>query len=127
MKSKIIKQVENPFLERDEFLFEVTNETLPTKEDIIKELGKDPELTVIKKINNNFGKNSFIVKIYVYKSKESKKKYTIIPKKVRLKLAEEKKALEAELRKKKQQEKEAKEKEAKESQIKEGEQTQDGN
>ncbi|MFA5361528.1 MAG: hypothetical protein WC290_03690, partial [archaeon] len=96
MKSKIIEQIENPFLERDEFLFEIINETLPTKKEIIAELGKDPELTVIQKINNNFGKNSFSIKIYVYKSKESKEKYTIIPKKVRLKLAEKKRALEAE-------------------------------
>lgn len=127
MKSKIIKQTENPFLERDEFVFEIIDETLPTIQEIIQELGKDPELTIVKKVNNNFGKNSFSVEIYVYKSKEAKEKYTIIPKKVRLKLAEEKKALETELRKKKQQEKEAKEKEAKESQIKEGAQTQDGN
>ncbi|MFA5484968.1 MAG: hypothetical protein WC260_01840 [Candidatus Pacearchaeota archaeon] len=117
MKTRIIKQTENPFLERDEFLFEIINETLPTKEEIIKELGKNPELTVIQKVNNSFGKNSFTVKIYVYKNKESKDKYTIISKKARLKLVEEKKALEAELRKKKQQEKE----------IKEGEKLQDGN
>ncbi len=124
MKSKIIEQIENPFLERDEFLFEIINETLPTKKEIIAELGKDPELTVIQKINNNFGKNSFSIKIYVYKSKESKEKYTIIPKKVRLKLAEEKRALEAELKKKKQQEKESKEKEL---ELKKGEEIKDGN
>jgi len=124
MKSKIIEQIENPLLERDEFLFEIINETLPTKKEIIAELGKDPELTVIQKINNNFGKNSFSIKIYVYKSKESKEKYTIIPKKVRLKLAEEKRALEAELKKKKQQEKEAKEKEL---ELKKGEEIKDGN
>lgn len=124
MKSKIIEQIENPLLERDEFLFEIINEILPTKKEIIAELGKDPELTVIQKINNNFGKNSFSIKIYVYKSKESKEKYTIIPKKVRLKLAEEKRALEAELKKKKQQEKEAKEKEL---ELKKGEEIKDGN
>lgn len=136
MKSKILKQTSNPLLEREEFILEIENSIHPTKEEITKELGKDPELTYIKKINNSFGKSLFNVEIYVYNNKEAKEKYTVIPKKIRIKLEQEKKVLEEELKKKKQQEKEAKEKQEQEEKeknnqeennIKQGEEKQDGN
>ena len=104
MESKIINQESNPFLEREEFLLEIINESAPTKDEVIAELGKDVELTVIKKIHTNFGKHSFIVDVVVYNSVEAKDKYMVIPKKTRLKMEKEKLEREAEEKKKKDEE-----------------------
>jgi len=90
MKSKIIEQRKNEFLGRNEFLLEIFCESAPKKSEIIEELGKDKELTVINRVNSFFGKNIFIADIYVYDNLESKQKFMIVPKKVRDKLKKEK-------------------------------------
>ncbi len=90
MKSKIIEQRKNEFLGRDEFLLEFFCESAPKKNEIIEELGKDKELTVINRVNSFFGKNIFIADIYVYDNLESKQKFMIIPKKIRDKIKKEK-------------------------------------
>ena len=92
MESKIIKQEKNPFLERDEIVIEILNETAPSFEDVKNVLGKEDDLVVVKKIDGNFGKRIFMAEIFVYDSKEAKEKIETIPKKVRKKMAEEKKA-----------------------------------
>jgi len=74
MKSKIISQNKNPFLHREEFVIEIQADTNPSFEDIKKELGKDNDLTVVKKINSGFGTNIFTAEVFVYDSKELKDK-----------------------------------------------------
>ena len=92
MESKIIKENKNPFLERTEFTLEIKNKTAPSFDEVKTELKKDVDLTVIKKVNTNFGRQVFIVEAVVYDSKEAKEKIETIPQKVRKKIAEEKKA-----------------------------------
>ncbi len=94
MKTKIIKQEKNPFLEREEFTIEVTAESAPSAADVMSELGKDETLTVIKKINTNFGRQTFLTEVVVYDNLEAKEKIETIPQKVRKKMAAEKKAAE---------------------------------
>ena len=95
METKIIKQNTNPFLEREEFLIEIISESAPTKESVIADLGKDAELTIVRKIHTNFGKQSFLADVVVYASAEAKEKYTVIPKKIRVKMEAERKEKEA--------------------------------
>jgi ribosomal protein S24E len=104
MKSTIVSQEKNEFLEREEFVIEITNEGSPTKEAIISDLGKNAELTVVRRIAHNFGKNSFVADVIVYNSVEAKDKNMVIPQKVRKKMEEERKAKEEEERKKKEEE-----------------------
>jgi ribosomal protein S24E len=92
MKSKIIQQNKNPFLHREEIKLEITSPSAPTMEEVKKEIGKDENLIVVKKINANFGRQTFIAEVFVYDSKEEKKAVETIPKKIRLKMAEEEKA-----------------------------------
>jgi len=91
MKTKIIKEEKNPFLERTEITIEIENKVSPSAEEVKAEIGKDVELTVIKKINTNFGRQVFIVEAVVYDNAEAKEKIETIPQKVRKKMAEEKK------------------------------------
>ena len=93
---KIIKQEKNPFLEREEFTLEITNDVAPSFEEVKTELKKDPELTVVKKVHTNFGRQTFRVEAVVYDNAEAKKKVETIPQKVRKKMeADEKAAAEA--------------------------------
>ncbi len=107
MESKIISQNSNPFLEREEFMLKIVNRASPTKYEVIAELGKNAELTVIRKIHTNFGKQSFIVDLVVYNSLEAKSKYMAIPKKVRIKMEKDRLEREAEEKKKKEAEEKA--------------------
>ena len=91
-KSKIIKQKKNPFLEREELVLEIESDTMPTYEEIKKEIGKNVELVVIKKINTSFGKRIFLADIVIYDNAEAKEKIETIPKKVRKKIEADKKA-----------------------------------
>lgn len=96
METKIIEQKKNPFLEREEFTLEITNEVAPSFDEVKAELKKDADLTVVKKVNTNFGRQTFIVEAVVYDNKEAMKKVETIPVKVRKKLeADEKAAVEA--------------------------------
>lgn len=99
MKTKIIKQEKNPFLEREEFVLEIANETSPTFDEVKKELGKDLDLTVVKKIHTSFGKQTFLVEAVVYDSFELKEKIETIPKKIRKKIEADKKKAEEEAKK----------------------------
>ena len=94
MNSQILSQTKNPFLEREEYVIKITNEITPTFDEAKLEIGKDADLTVIKKINTNFGKKIFNVEAVVYKNKEAKEKIETIPKKVKKKMEADKKAAE---------------------------------
>lgn len=69
---------ENFLLGRKEVLFEMTSEKNPTfeeaKGEIAKELKVDKDLVVIRKIQGNFGKDSFSVEASIYDSKENLEK-----------------------------------------------------
>ncbi|MBU2576235.1 MAG: hypothetical protein KKF50_00760 [Nanoarchaeota archaeon] len=93
METKIIKQEKNPFLEREEIVMEISSETAPSFEDVKTVLGKDANLTVVKRIDGNFGKQTFTAEIFVYDNEEAKSKIETIPKKIRKKMAEESKAV----------------------------------
>ena len=92
MKTQVIKQEKNPFLEREELVLEIINKTAPTSDEVKTEIGKDSELTVVKKINTNFGKQTFSVEAVVYDNAEAKEKIETIPQKVRKKIEADKKA-----------------------------------
>ena len=91
MKTKIIKREKNPFLEREELVLEIENDSTPTSDEVKKEIGKNAELTVIKKINTNFGKQTFIVEAIVYDNAKAKEKIETIPQKIRKKIEADKK------------------------------------
>jgi ribosomal protein S24E len=92
MKSEIIKQEKNPFLKREEFILKISSEAAPTESEVKQEVGKDEALTVVKKINTNFGQSTFITEVVVYDSIEDKKAIEVIPKKIRKKMEAEEKA-----------------------------------
>ena len=121
INSKIIKQEKNPFLEREEILLEIKNETTPTYDEVKSATGKDPNLTVIKKINTNFGDQIFIAEVQVYDNLKAKKRIETIPKKTRKKMEADEKA---EREAKKKAEAEAKQKAEEEAKAKEAEQPQ---
>ena len=100
MKSKIIKQEKNPFLQREEFVLEISSDVTPTEAEVKKGIGKDEDLIVVKKIGTNFGRQKFMTEVVVYDNKEAKKKVETIPQKVRKKMeADEKAAKEEEVKK----------------------------
>lgn len=109
MKTKIIKQEKNPFLEREELLVEVTAESAPSASEVVAELGKDEALTVVKKINTNFGRQTFLTELVVYDNIEAKEKIETIPQKVRKKMAKEKAEAEAKAKKEAEEAKKAEE------------------
>ena len=118
MKTKIIEEKENPFLQRKEILLEIQSDSTPSKEELKKEMG-DGEV-VVKSIKTKFGEKNFIADIFVYENSEIRKKIEIIPKKIRKKMEEEEKKKAEE--KKKMEEKEQEEKnEDKSEENKEGE------
>jgi len=95
MNSKIITQTKNPFLEREEITIQLTNPTTPTYDEVKTAIGKDAALTIVKKINTNFGRQTFIAEAVVYDNAEAKKKIEVIPQKTRKKMeANEKSAAE---------------------------------
>lgn len=120
MESKIIKQEKNPFLQREEFVLEITSEAAPSAGEVVSGLGKDEALTVVKKINTNFGQQKFLVEVVVYDNAEAKEKVEVIPQKVRKKMEAERKA-EEEARKKAEAEAKAAEEAAKAEEAKEEE------
>lgn len=86
---KIIKQTKNPFMQRDEYVVELTAEKNPSFDEVTKVIGKDAELTVVKLVKGNFGSSSFNAEVFVYNSKEAKDKVEKLPRKQRLKVAEQ--------------------------------------
>lgn len=117
-KSKIIKQEKNPFLKREELVLEIKSVSTPTSDEVKKEIGRDMDLTIIKKINTNFGKQTFMVEAVVYDNAEAKQKIETIPQKLRKKIEADKKA-EAESAKKAEEEAKKAEEEAKKTEIEE--------
>jgi ribosomal protein S24E len=89
---KILKQEKNPFLEREEIVIEFQQDTTPSFEEVKQTIGKDPVLTVVKKVNTNFGRKTFLAEAVVYNTIEAKKKIEVIPKKLKKKMQEEEKA-----------------------------------
>ena len=71
---KILKQEKNVLLDREEFFLELESKTNPSFDEVKKALGKDEELTVVKGIKGGFGNQVFNSEVFVYGSKESKKK-----------------------------------------------------
>ncbi len=106
MEFEIINQKKNPFLNREEYQIKISSESSPSFDEIKKELKKEPELTVVKRVQGGFGTNQFNAEVFVYDNKESKDKVEKIPKKIRKKMEEEAK-------KKSEEEKSEKEGEAK--------------
>jgi len=94
MESKILKQEKNPFLNREEIVIELSSEIAPKIDEVKEAVGKDSDLTIVKKISSNFGKHVFSADVVVYDNIEAKEKVEVIPKKVRKKMAEEAKAKE---------------------------------
>jgi len=113
VKLKIIKQEKNPFMEREELTIEIITESAPSASEVVAELKKDEALTVVKKINTSFGQQKFIADVFVYENIEAKKKIETIPKKIRKKMATEKKAEEEAAKKAVEAEKKAAEEAAK--------------
>ena len=99
MKTEITKQEKNPFLQREELIVKITADSAPSSEEVIKALGKDEALTVIKKINTNFGRQEFMTEVVVYDNAEAREKVETIPQKVRKKMAKEKKEAEEKAKK----------------------------
>ena len=93
MNSKIIKQQKNPFLEREEITLEIKNEVAPSYDEVKTAIGKDPALTVIKKINTSFGDQTFITEALIYDNIEAKKKIETISQKIRKKIETDEKAI----------------------------------
>ncbi len=100
MKIETLKQEKNPFLQREELTLEITAEAAPSTPEVISKLGKDEALTVVKKINTNFGQQKFITEVVVYDNKEAKEKVETIPQKVKKKMEADRKAAEEEAAKK---------------------------
>jgi ribosomal protein S24E len=101
MESKIVSQKNNPFLKREEVVIQIIDKTTPSKEEVIGVIGKGNEVTVVRKIYAGFGKNSFMAEVLVYESEGARNEIEVIPKKVKKKREEERKAHEAEEAKKK--------------------------
>lgn len=115
MEFEITSQLKNLLLKREEFQLQISSDSNPSFEELKTGFGKNPDLTVIKKIKGNFGLKKFSAEVFVYDSNEAKNQTEIIPRKIRKKLAEEAKKAEAK--------KAEEEKNAKEAEIKEGEKT----
>ncbi len=108
MRSKIIHQKKNDYFGREEYLLEIINDFTPTKKEIIDEIGKPENLTVINGIKSSFGEKKFIANVFVYNNEEDKNKHTTIPKKIRMEIEKKKRE---ELKKKREEMKELKSKE----------------
>ncbi len=118
MKIKILKQEKNPFLQRDELILEITSQSAPSTLDVISELGRDAALTIIKKINTNFGRQTFLTEVVVYDNLEAREKIETIPQKIKKKIAEEKRVAEEKVKKEAKAAEEAKAEEAKAEEAK---------
>ena len=81
MESKIISQTKNPFLHREEYVVEMKSDVNPSFDDVKKSLGKDGDLTVVKKIRGNFGRHRFNADVFVYDNKDMMKRIEKIKKK----------------------------------------------
>lgn len=109
MKTNVIREEQNSFLKRKELLIEVESDSVPSISELIEKLGYDKDLTVIKKINTNFGRQKFPVELVIYDSAEAKESIEVIPQKVRKKMEAERKEAEAKAKKEAEEKKKAEE------------------
>ena len=79
MELKIVKKDVKKLVERTEVYAEASEKKTPSnievQEAIAKELGKDKELIVVKKINQDYGRNKERILAYAYDSLESKTRF----------------------------------------------------
>jgi len=118
-----LKQKYNNLLNREEIIFEVEKNSIPSKEEIKKQISektkKPEENIIISKINTKFGSKTFEVSAKVYDNIEDKKRYEVISRKERKKQIEEAKKAEEEKKKAEETAKKAAEEKAKESKMEE--------
>lgn len=87
MEHKIISQKKNPFMNREEIMLEINASSNPSFEQVREIIGKDKDLTVVKKVKGNFGSSVFSAEVFVYDSKEVKDRIEKVPRKIREKMA----------------------------------------
>ena len=79
MELKISTKVEKKYLGRKEIVMKGRSETTPSKAQLKEEAAKlasaAPELVVIKKVNQQFGRKDFEVEVYVYNDEKSMKEF----------------------------------------------------
>ena len=107
MEAKILKQNKNVLLKRTEYQLEIVSNANPGEEAIKDFLGKDKDLTIVKKISSNFGKKTFLADVIVYDDAKAKEQVVMVPKKVRKEMEEARKKAEADAAKKAEAEKKA--------------------
>ena len=92
---KVLNQVKNNLLNREEILVEIESHITPSKQEVAKKLSekfkKPEENIIIEKVGSKFGSKTFTISAKVYNDIESKDKYETISKKQRKKIAEENK------------------------------------
>jgi len=79
MELKITSKTEKSFLGRKEFVLKGKSATTPSKVELKEEVAKltssAPELVVIKKVNQQFGRQDFEVSAYAYDNEKSFKEF----------------------------------------------------
>lgn len=79
MELKISSKIEKKYLGRKELVLKGMDETTPSKAQLKEEVAKlasaAPELTVVKKVNQQFGRKDFEVEAYVYDNEKSMKEF----------------------------------------------------
>lgn len=87
MEFKIIQEKENILLNRNEFIYEIKEEVIPSKEIVKEELSKkygfEKDLIEVLKISGKFGVKIFEVIVHVYHNKEEMNKTILKSKKQR--------------------------------------------
>jgi len=79
MELKLSTKIEKKYLGRKEIVLKGSSPTTPSRVDLKEEAAKiasaAPELVVIKKVNQQFGKKTFEVEVYVYDDEKSMKEF----------------------------------------------------
>jgi len=87
MEFKIINETQNDLLNRKEAVYEITAETIPSKEIVKEELSKkygfEKDLIEVLKISGKFGVKIFEIVAHVYHNKEEMNKTVLKSKKQR--------------------------------------------
>jgi len=79
MELKLSTKIEKPYLGRKEVVLKGSSDTTPSKvqlkEEAAKLVSSPAELVVIKRVNQQFGRKSFEVEVYVYNDEKSMKEF----------------------------------------------------
>ena len=79
MELKIIGKTDKPYLGRKEIVLKGRAATTPSKAELKEEVAKlsstAPEMVVIKKVNQQFGRQDFEVSAYAYDNEKSMKEF----------------------------------------------------